>query len=338
MTTTSHPGLNKAGRATAMVGTVVVSALTVLQSRINGELGQELDDGILAAWISFVIGLIAIVVIVVASKRNRAAVGVLRDAVRKKPGRGRLIAPWQLLGGLGGATFVAAQSTTVQYLGVAVFTVSVVAAQNANSLVVDRIGLGPAGVQAITSRRVIAAIIATGGVALAVSSRTAEGDFNFAALIFALIAGLLIAIQQALNGQVSATSGSPFVAGLGNFVVGFVGLSFAVLIYQLVAPHQIGQVPSPLENPWIYVGGFIGVLFIVVAASVVHSLGVLLFALLSIVGQMGGALILDIVISDPNEPINLLLVLGVAITGGAVALAATATRATRPEDVTLPND
>ena len=103
MTTTSHPGLNKAGRATAMVGTVVVSALTVLQSRINGELGQELDDGILAAWISFVIGLIAIVVVVVASKRNRAAVGVLRDAVRKKPGRGRLIAPWQLLGGLGGA-------------------------------------------------------------------------------------------------------------------------------------------------------------------------------------------------------------------------------------------
>ena len=53
---------------------------------------------------------------------------------------------------------------------------------------------------------------------------------------------------------------------------------------------------------------------------------------------MGGALILDIVISDPNEPINLLLVLGVAITGGAVALAATATRPTRPEDVTLPND
>ena len=161
MTTNSHPGLNKAGRATAMVAAVVVSALTVVQSRINGQLGKELDDGILAAWISFVIGLVAIVVIVVASKRHRKAVGVLRDAVRKKPGRGRLIAPWELLGGLGGATFVAAQSTTVQYLGVAVFTVAVVAAQNANSLVVDRVGLGPAGVQAITSRRVVAAIIAT---------------------------------------------------------------------------------------------------------------------------------------------------------------------------------
>ncbi|MEI2728746.1 MAG: DMT family transporter [Candidatus Nanopelagicales bacterium] len=338
MTTNSHPGLNKAGRATAMVAAVVVSALTVVQSRINGQLGKELDDGILAAWISFVIGLVAIVVIVVASKRHRKAVGVLRDAVRKKPGRGRLIAPWELLGGLGGATFVAAQSTTVQYLGVAVFTVAVVAAQNANSLVVDRVGLGPAGVQAITSRRVVAAIIATAGVALAVSSRASDGDFKFAALIFALIAGLLIAVQQALNGQVAATSGSPFVAGLGNFVVGFVGLSFAVVIYQLVSPHQIGQFPSPIDDPWIYVGGFIGVLFIVVAASVVHSLGVLLFALLSIVGQMGGALILDIVVRDPNEPVNLLLVLGVAITGGAVALAATAKQGVRREDVAIPND
>ena len=79
-------------------------------------------------------------------------------------------------------------------------------------------------------------------------------------------------------------------------------------------------------------------LFIVVAASVVHSLGVLLFALLSIVGQMGGALILDIVVRDPNEPVNLLLVLGVAITGGAVALAATAKQGVRREDVAIPND
>ena len=148
-----------------MVAAVAVSALTVVQSRINGELGQDLNDGILAAWISFAIGLVAIAIVVVSMKRHRRAVGVLRDALKNKEGRGRLIQPWQLLGGIGGATFVAAQGTTVQYLGVAVFTVSVVAAQNANSLVVDRVGLGPAGVQPVNSRRVVAAIIATVGVA-----------------------------------------------------------------------------------------------------------------------------------------------------------------------------
>ena len=331
-----HHRRSQATRVTAMVAAVGVSALTVVQSRINGQLGKDLNDGFLAAWISFGLGLIVITVIVLSSSKHRAAIGVLRAATADKPGRGRLIHPWVLLGGIGGATFVAAQSTTVQYLGVAVFTVSVVAAQNANSLVVDRLGLGPAGVQAITSRRVIAAIIATFGVALAVSSRSGTGNFTFWALAFALFAGLLIAVQQALNGQVSATSGSPFVAALGNFIVGFAGLTIAVLAYQLLSPHEYGTLPSLLNEPWLYFGGLIGVLFIVVAASVVHTLGVLLFALLSVAGQMGGALLLDIVVHDPAQPVTWLLVVGVAITGAAVALAATAKKSALPKTATTP--
>lgn len=338
MSTAEPATPSAATRVAAMIGAVLVSALTVVQSRINGELGKDLNDGLLAAWISFTIGLVVIAIIVLASRKHRAALGVLRQAVTDEPGRGRLIKPWVLLGGIGGATFVAAQSSTVQYLGVAVFTVSVVAAQNANSLVVDRCGLGPAGKQAITARRVVAAVIATVGVAIAVSSRSGTADFKFWALAFALLAGILIAVQQALNGQVSATSGSPFVAGLGNFIVGFVGLSLAVLIYQLVSPHEFGTFPSFLAQPWLYFGGFIGVTFIVVAASVVHTLGVLLFALLSVAGQMGGALLLDLVVNDPAQPVTSMLVLGVVITAGAVALAATGRRGADERQGVVAND
>lgn len=310
----------------AGVGAVGVSAATVVQSRINGELGRQLDDGFLAAWISFGVGLIAIVVVVLSNRRHRAAVGTLRQAIRRGSDGTRRLAPWVLFGGLGGATFVAAQSTTVQYLGVAIFTVSVVAAQNANSLVVDRIGLGPAGVQAVTARRVVAAIVATGGVAIAVSSRATEAGFVLWALLFALFAGFMIAIQQALNGQVASTAGSPFVAGLTNFIVGFAGLTLAVIVYQLVSPHEIGPFPSLGESGWLYLGGFIGVLFIVVAAAVVHLLGVLVFSLLSVLGQMGGALALDIFLREPGQQVSPLLVVGVVITGCAVAIAATARR------------
>ncbi len=305
-----------------MVGAVFVGALTVLQSKINGELGAELEDGFFAAWISFSVGLVAIAVIVLASPRQRSAVGRLRRGVRPADGTPVLIKPWFLLGGLGGATFVAAQSTTVQYLGIAIFTVSIVAAQNGNSLFVDRAGLGPAGIQQLSAKRIVAALIATGGVAVAVSSRLGDQDFALWALAFALFAGSLIAIQQAINGRVAATAGSPWVAGLVNFIVGWLGLSVAVGIYQLISPHSFGQTQLPWEAPWLYTGGFIGVAFIVVAAAVVHSLGVLLFALLSITGQMVGALALDIFAGEPGQPVNLLLILGVVITGGAVALAA----------------
>ncbi len=314
-----------------MVGAIFVGALTVLQSKINGELGAELGDGFFAAWISFGVGLVAIAVIVFANRRQRAAVHTLRRAVRPPNGEPALLRPWYLLGGLGGATFVAAQSTTVQYLGIAIFTVSIVAAQNANSLLVDRVGLGPAGVQQLTGRRIVAAVVATGGVAVAVSSRAGGDGFAVGALLFALFAGSLIAIQQAINGRVAAAAGSPWVAGLMNFIVGWLGLTVAVGLYQLVSPHSFGDTQLPWEAPWLYTGGFIGVAFIVVAAAVVHSLGVLLFALLSITGQMAGALALDIFAGEPGQPVNLLLIVGVVITGGAVALATLSRGAAKPK-------
>ena len=305
-----------------MVGAVFVGALTVLQSRINGELGAKLGDGFFAAWVSFSVGLVVISVIVFVSNRQRSAVRQLKAAVRPRDRSPALITPWFLLGGLGGATFVAAQSTTVQYLGIAIFTVSVVAAQNGNSLVVDRVGLGRAGVQRLTPRRIVAALIATVGVAIAVSSRLGEQGFALWALAFALFAGALIAIQQAINSRVAQAAGSAWVAGLVNFIVGWLGLSVAVVVYQIVSPHSLGDTPLPWEAPWLYTGGIIGVAFIVVAAAVVHSLGVLLFALLSITGQMSGALALDIFAREAGQPVNLLLILGVLITGSAVALAA----------------
>jgi transporter family-2 protein len=48
-----------------------------------------------------------------------------------------------MLGGVGGAMFVAAQGLVVPTLG-ALFTVAVVAGQTGNSLVADRLGWAPA--------------------------------------------------------------------------------------------------------------------------------------------------------------------------------------------------
>ena len=133
---------------------VVVGVNVAIQSRINGEFGHRIDDGDLRRR---------------ALVRNRPG---LRDPVRAARTRAR--APgsasrwsairngglrwWQLLGGLGGALFVASQSITVATLGVALFTVCVVAGQTGNSLVVDQLGLGPAGVQQLTIARAGAAV------------------------------------------------------------------------------------------------------------------------------------------------------------------------------------
>lgn len=311
----------QARRRLAFAGAVIVGLLAVVQSRINGQLGDELDDGLAAAWISFAVGLVAVALVVSCVPRMRASLRLLRPAITRRPDGTFLLKPWHVLGGIGGATYVTAQSTSVQFLGVAVFTVATVAAQNANSLVVDRIGLGPAGKQPLSAQRIAAAALATVGVAITVASRVDQGGIAFGALALALVAGALVAIQQAINGRVAVATGSPWVAGLMNFIVGWLGLTLAVAISQLINRHSFGAVPAPWTTPWLYLGGFIGVAFILVAAWVVPIIGVLIFALLTILGQMLGALLIDTFFALPGESVDLLLIVGVLITTGAIALA-----------------
>lgn len=309
----------------AMGASFGVGAASVAQSRINSDLGVLLGDGIFAAWISFTVGLVAVGLVILLVPKQRASIARLRAALRPNEIGVRALQPWQLLGGLGGATFVAAQSITVRFLGIAIFTVAVVTAQNSNSLVVDRVGLGPAGVVPFTSRRVIGAFFAIVGVAITVSSRLGATQFALWALIFALLAGAFIAVQQAINGRVSRQAGSPWAAGLCNFTVGWLGLCVAMVINHLVNPHTWAPPAALWSEPLLWVGGLIGVAFIIIAAWAVPKLGVLIFALLSIAGQVTGALFFELVLPSPGETFSWLLVIGVVVTGAAVALAATGT-------------
>lgn len=315
-------------KALAIIGSIIVGALTVVQSRINGTFGEKIGDGIFTAWIAFSIGLVVIILIVAVFPSQRAAFSRLKRELRPGSEARSLhwhavgaIRPWHVLGGIGGATFVVAQSTTVQYLGVAMFTIGVVSAQNVGSLFCDRIGLGPRGVQRVTWQRVMAAALAIVGVTVAVSSQEGAGAFNLAGIALVVLAGLLVSAQQSVNGRVAQTAGSPMIAGLSNFVSGWIYLVIAFGVTTLFRQHQINPPPSPLEEPWLWTGGLIGLLFIIVAAWTVRQVGVLVFALLSITGQLVGALLIDILIPDDDVNLGPGLFFGVAITGCAVLLA-----------------
>src|SRR6478735_591440 len=92
---------------------VVVGVNVAIQSRINGEFGHRIGDGVYVAVLSFGLGLICAITFVLLNGRARAGVPVAIQAVRTGGLRW-----WELLGGLGGAMFVAAQSITVATLGV----------------------------------------------------------------------------------------------------------------------------------------------------------------------------------------------------------------------------
>ncbi|MFP5311739.1 MAG: DMT family transporter, partial [Actinomycetes bacterium] len=173
-----------------------------VQGRINGALGARLGDGIAAAAVSFSTGLLVMIVISLVLPRGRAGLANILPAVRE-----RAFPRIYVVAGAIGALFVFAQSFTVGILGVALFTVATVTGQTVSGLLVDRLGIGPAGKKSITGIRIIGCILTIAAVAWAVSPRfsgSGPGDGDPAGLLLPLLlpvaAGFLTSFQQAMNG------------------------------------------------------------------------------------------------------------------------------------------
>lgn len=301
--------------AIPMVACVVVGALTAVQSRMNGELSLRMHNGIEAAVYSFGSGFLVLIAITLLSRKVRKGLVAVPRAIRNGQ-----IKWWQILGGTLGGFFVAVQASAVPLIGVAVFTIAIVAGQSTNSLIVDRVGLGPAGKQAITWQRVVGAILAIVAVTLAVQQRMTDGSIPILPVVFAFIAGLLIAVQGAINGRVSMVSGQPLSAAFLNFMFGCLVLGLALGFSVTSMGNELGGL---FDAPWwAYLGGLIGIVFISIAAWSVPIVGVLMFALLSISGQLIGSMTLDIVAPTPGSSVTLSLVLGVLLAFVAVGVTA----------------
>jgi bacterial/archaeal transporter family-2 protein len=298
---------------------VGLGAVIALQSRVNGELSHHVGTGLFPAWLTMVTGCVFLVLIVRFHRTSRRGLGeVISQA------RARVLPWWVFTGGLFGSLFLVTQSVTVPLIGVAAFTVGIVAGQTTGSLVVDRLGLTGTGHRAITWQRVAASVIAIAAVIVGVSDRllTASGTLGLALL--AVLAGALFAPQQAFNGRVGRAAGSPFVGALGNFVGGVLVMSTVLGLALTIGGLQV---QDPLGAPWwAYIGGLLGFTAIAGAAAVVPVLGVLLYSLLSLLGQLVGALLLDLLAPTPGTSLGWHLLVGTIMTFLAILVAAAPSR------------
>ncbi|QMU98557.1 DMT family transporter [Microbacterium esteraromaticum] len=269
----------------ALGGAVSIGAMTAVQARINGVLGIRIDDAIVAGLISFGVGLVILAAVILAMPSGRAGLGRLVSGIRS-----RSIPFWMLLGGTCGALTVTTQGLVAGVLGVSLFTVGVVAGQTLHGLLLDRIGVGPSGVVAVTPGRVIG-----GALALAAVGVSLGGDVLAAAPLWLLLlpfaAGAGIAWQAAANGRLAARVASPLTATLMSFIAGTVVLAVGAALSVLAR----GMPEALPAEPWLYLGGLLGFAYILLGAWLVPHTGVLLLGLGSVLGQLVASVVIDVV-------------------------------------------
>ena len=295
-------------RALRLDGLAALSGVMIaLQARANGELSYRLDNAPQAALVSFSSGLFFITIYAMFSPKIKEGIKRLKAAVSS----GEIPKIRLLAGSLGGA-FVALQTSVVPLIGVALYSVASIAGQSAVSLLVDRIGLTGGGVKLISPRRIAAAFITVIAVLVSVIDKLEANNFQLFALLLAAIAGALVGVQRALNGQINEHSQNSYTTSLLNFITGTSFLTLFIII--LIALGRVELQPLPIGPWWIYTGGVIGVIYIAATSLIVQHLGVLTFTLFSVGGQLIASLLLDIYSPTQGVSVSWYLVSGIAMT------------------------
>lgn len=290
---------------------LIVGALTSIQGRANGQLGVDIHSALGAAIISNLIGWVILWGILLGRHADRAGFKELVRAVRAGE-----LKWWILLAGIGGTFYVSMQSIAVPEIGVAIFTICIVGGQAISSLLVDKIGFSSNGKQHITGRRVFTAAMTLIAVTIAVYPELGKSNFNLITVFLCIAAGVVGSFQFAMNSQINHVTGRSIVTTWLNFLVGTFFIAVALGV-DIAKGGSIGTLP---HNPWVYIGGPCGLVFIAVASSVVKSMGVLDFVLFSVTGQLVGALLLDWLLPTHKGALNGFLITGTALTLGSILL------------------
>lgn len=285
-----------------------ISGLMIaFQARANGELSHRIGNPIEAALVSFGSGLIIITVITLFSPAIKKGMTNLRSAVSHKE-----IPIWTLFAGMLGGSFVAVQTQIVPVIGVAIYSVASIAGQTAASLVVDRIGLTGGGKKKITAKRVTAAGVTVLAVLISVLDRIDAQNLSLWAVLFGCVAGAIVGVQRALNGQINESTHQSFATSLLNFIMGTTFLVLFLAIGMLINRSDVVALPA---GPWwMYTGGTIGIIYIAFTSTIVQHLGVLTFTLISVGGQLVGSLLIDLYSPTAGVQVSAYLVTGIVMT------------------------
>ena len=300
--------IEKASVPISIILAFVAGIAATLQAGISGQLAHELNDGIMAALISNIGGTIFTGLFLLNPEVRKKGKKLFKDVISGK------FAKWQLLGGVAGAIYISTASSTVSIIGTGLFTVILVASQNMSGIVVDRFGLSSGSRKKITPKRALAAVIGIAAVLLSVTDF--QGKILWIPIVAVVMAGVAVTVQFALNGRVTKASNSQ-VSAFINFPMSMITVCITLIVMNL-----FGKEWNTWPNQWwLYTAGFLGAVVVFLAAATIRTLGVLLFGLASVAGQLITSIALDVILPNANINVGWALISGAGLMLLAVYLA-----------------
>lgn len=144
-------------------------------------------------------------------------------------------------------------------------------------------------------------------------------NYVYILLVIALIAGVVLPVQTALNNKMALTVGSPILGALVSFVIG----TLSIFTYAVVSGESLSSLTNSKNAPTVaWFGGLLGAFFVTATIILLPRLGVAVTVSLIIAGQLIAAIVMDHygLLGVPVKEISLFRIAGILLIVGGVIL------------------
>jgi bacterial/archaeal transporter family-2 protein len=208
--------------------------------------------------------------------------------------------PWELVGGLGSAVYITAGILLFPRLGAVVSVGLFIAGQMLGSLALDAFGWLGVSQEPLTAAALLGAAAVVVGAGLIVRGQGGAGVIEGAVrarsgwLALALLAGVALPVQGAVNAQLRAELDAPATVGALSFLV-----ATAAMALVLAGSLTLAGAPAPRAAPlrrvpwWGWLGGLCGATYVTSVFLLIPEIGTAATIALTVAGQQVASLFVD---------------------------------------------
>lgn len=271
---------------------ISIGIIIAVQTAINSSLRSHLHSPFLTATVSFSIGTLCLSAACLLTGQPLPSIQILGES-----------AWWLWIGGALGVLELSSIILIFQHLGAVQTAVMPILGQIVMGLFIDQLAWFHVKPQPLTALKLIGLCLALIGIFLAVvwtnrhnPANPTEQKHSAATLwlwrLLGIMAGMLMTIQAAINGQLGVWLHSPLLAALWAFTLG----SLILWTYILCIEHSVAQIGKALKlkMPIIFwSGGALGALCVFGNTLLLPRIGAGQTVILMLLGMIIGSLCLE---------------------------------------------